>query len=67
MYMYCTCITTLCSSFLHQALGQAGRVVKIRANSDIRVAVNGSRWVFNPKCLTPAPGEVPIEEQTGQP
>jgi ankyrin repeat protein len=48
------------------ALGQAGRVVKIRANGDIRVAVNGSRWVFNPKCLTPAPGEVPIEEQTGQ-
>ena len=49
-----------------QALGQVGRVVKIRANGDVRVAVNGSRWMFNPKSLTLAPGEIPIEERTGE-
>ena len=40
-------------------------MVKIRPNGDIGVAVNGSRWIFNPKCLTPAPGDIPIEERTG--
>ena len=40
-------------------------MIKIRANGDISVAVNGSRWIFNPQCLTPASGEVPIEEKTG--
>ena len=51
---------------LTQALGQVGRVVKIRPSGDVRVAVNGSRWVFNPKSLTLAPGEIPIEERTGE-
>ena len=41
-------------------------MLTVRGNGDIRVAVNGSRWVFNPKCLTPAPGEMPIEERTGE-
>lgn len=48
------------------SLGQVGRVMKIQSNGNVRVAVNGSRWLFNPKCLTPAPGEVPMEEKTGQ-
>ena len=48
-----------------QSLGQVGRVMKVKANGDIRVAVNGSRWILNPKCLSPAPGETPIEEKTG--
>ena len=39
--------------------------MKVKANGDIRVAVNGSRWTFNPKCLSKATGETPIEEETG--
>ena len=48
-----------------QSPGQVGRVTKVRANGGVRVAVNGSRWIFNPKCLSPAPGETPLEETTG--
>ena len=52
--------------YLLQSLGQVGRVVKVYDNGDVRVAVNGSRWKFNPDCLSPAPGETPIEEKTGE-
>ena len=48
-----------------QSLGLVGRLLKVRGNGDVRVAVNGSRWILNPHCLSPAPGEVPIEEKTG--
>ena len=41
-------------------------MIKVQANSDLRVAVNGRRWVFNPRCLSLAPGEVPLEETTGK-
>lgn len=49
-----------------QSLGQVGRVLKVKANGDVRVAVNGERWIYNPQCLVSAPGEVPMEEHTGQ-
>ena len=49
-----------------QTLGLVGRVWNIRASGDVCVAVNGSRWVYNPKCITKAPGETPIEETTGK-
>ena len=49
-----------------QALGQVGRVIKVRPNSDVRISVNGQRWVVNPRCLTPAPEEVPPEEKIGK-
>lgn len=43
------------------ALGQAGRVVKVFPTGDVRVAVNGRVWTFNPLCMVPAPGENPPE------
>ena len=44
-----------------QSLGQAGRVVKVFPTGDVRVAVNGRVWTFNPLCMVPAPGENPPE------
>ena len=38
-----------------QALGQVGVVIKEFSNGDVRVAVNGKRWIMNPCCLLPAP------------
>lgn len=45
------CITSL------QALGQVGLVLNTVGNGDLRVLVNGRRWVFNPLCLKSAPDE----------
>ena len=41
-----------------QSLGQVGCVVK-RAESGRKVhaTVNGKRWIYDAKCLTPAPEE----------
>ena len=41
-------------------------MIKVQANSDLRVAVNGRRWVYNPRCLSLAPGEIPLEETAGK-
>ena len=35
--------------------------MKVFATGDIRVAVNGRTWTYNPQCLVPAPGENPPE------
>ena len=48
-----------------QALGQLGRVVKLRSDDNVKVAVNGRRWIMNPLCLCPAPGATPLEEEEG--
>jgi len=32
-------------------------VIKVQGNSDVRVAINGRRWIFNPLCLSLAPGK----------
>lgn len=36
-------------------------MLSVQGNFDTRVEVNGRRWTFNPKCLTPAPSETPFE------
>lgn len=45
-----------------QSLGQVGRVVRVHPDNDVRVIVNGRKWTFNPKCLVPAPNQVPQED-----
>ena len=44
-----------------QSLGQAGRIVKVFPTGDVRVAVNGRTWTYNPHCMIPAPEENPPE------
>ena len=34
-------------------------VTKEFSSGDVQVAVNGKRWIMNPCCLLPAPGENP--------
>ena len=41
-------------------------MLKVKADGDVRVAVNGERWIYNPRCLVSAPGEIPVEEFSGQ-
>ena len=48
-----------------QSLGQVGRVIKVQGNSDVRVAVNGKRWIMNPRCMVPAPNQIPVEDTLG--
>ncbi|XP_069040058.1 E3 ubiquitin-protein ligase MIB2 isoform X2 [Lepisosteus oculatus] len=40
------------------ALGQMGKVLKVYADGDLRVAFGGQTWTFNPACLTSQPAEV---------
>ncbi|MBN3326190.1 MIB2 ligase, partial [Atractosteus spatula] len=40
------------------ALGQMGKVLKVYADGDLRVAFGGQTWTFNPACLTSQPVEV---------
>ena len=42
-----------------QSLGQVGRVVRVFPSGDVRLAVNGNTWTFNPLCMKLAPGETP--------
>ena len=49
-----------------QSLGQVGKVVNIQGGYDVVVAVNGRRWVFNPRCVVAAPGETPLEIEDGK-
>uniref|UniRef100_A0A3Q3A568 E3 ubiquitin-protein ligase MIB2 n=1 Tax=Kryptolebias marmoratus TaxID=37003 RepID=A0A3Q3A568_KRYMA len=39
-------------------LGQVGKVLKVYADGDLRVAFGGQTWTFNPACLTAQPAEV---------
>lgn len=39
-----------------KALGKIGKVVKVYADGDLRVTVDGQTWTLNPLCLTPLPG-----------
>ena len=52
---------TILHATLFQSLGQVGRVIKVFPTGDVRVAVNGRTWTYNPQCLQPAPGENPPE------
>ncbi|XP_076596189.1 E3 ubiquitin-protein ligase MIB2 isoform X3 [Chaetodon auriga] len=39
-------------------LGQVGKVLKVYADGDLRVAFGGQTWTFNPACLSAQPIEV---------
>uniref|UniRef100_A0A8C6P512 MIB E3 ubiquitin protein ligase 2 n=1 Tax=Nothobranchius furzeri TaxID=105023 RepID=A0A8C6P512_NOTFU len=39
-------------------LGQVGKVTKVYADGDLRVAFGGQTWTFNPACLAAQPAEV---------
>ena len=52
-YLYLPCVPW-------QALGQVGVVTKELSSGDVQVAVNGKRWIMNPCCLLPAPGDKSI-------
>lgn len=40
------------------ALGKMGKVVKVYADGDLRVTVDGQTWTFNPLCVTLLPGSM---------
>ena len=44
-------------TFHGQALGKVGEVVKVDSDGDVVVQFGQQKWLFNPACLTPAPGE----------
>ncbi len=40
----------ICS--LIQTLGKVGRVLEVYSDGDVNVDVRGSKWTFNPACLS---------------
>lgn len=50
----------------HQALGQVGKVLKVYADGDLRVAFNGQTWTFNPACLSAQSVEVDANLMTAE-
>ncbi|XP_051949788.1 E3 ubiquitin-protein ligase MIB2-like isoform X2 [Xyrauchen texanus] len=48
------------------ALGQVGKVLKVYADGDLRVAFGGQTWTFNPACLSAQPGEVDANLMTAE-
>ena len=36
-------------------------MIKVFPTGDVRVAVNGRTWTYNPRCMVPAPGETAPE------
>ncbi|XP_056096411.1 E3 ubiquitin-protein ligase MIB2 isoform X1 [Rhinichthys klamathensis goyatoka] len=51
---------------LTKALGQVGKVLKVYADGDLRVAFGGQTWTFNPACLSAQPGEVDANLMTAE-
>ncbi|XP_022526499.2 E3 ubiquitin-protein ligase MIB2 isoform X3 [Astyanax mexicanus] len=51
---------------LTKALGQVGKVLKVYADGDLRVAFGGQTWTFNPACLSGQPGEVDANLMTAE-
>uniref|UniRef100_A0A3B5KZ20 E3 ubiquitin-protein ligase MIB2 n=1 Tax=Xiphophorus couchianus TaxID=32473 RepID=A0A3B5KZ20_9TELE len=47
-------------------LGQVGKVLKVYADGDLRVAFGGQTWTFNPACLTAQPAEVDANLMTAE-
>lgn len=39
--------------YLSQALGKTGKVIKIYPDGDLRVALDGPTWTFNPLSVVP--------------
>uniref|UniRef100_A0A673KJ17 RING-type E3 ubiquitin transferase n=1 Tax=Sinocyclocheilus rhinocerous TaxID=307959 RepID=A0A673KJ17_9TELE len=48
------------------ALGQVGKVLKVYADGDLRVAFGGQTWTFNPACLSAQRGEVDANLMTAE-
>ncbi|XP_035392240.1 E3 ubiquitin-protein ligase MIB2 [Electrophorus electricus] len=48
------------------ALGEVGKVLKVYADGDLRVAFGGQTWTFNPACLSAQPGEVDANLMTAE-
>ncbi|XP_038864138.1 E3 ubiquitin-protein ligase MIB2-like isoform X2 [Salvelinus namaycush] len=48
------------------ALGQVGKVLKVYADGDLRVAFNGQTWTFNPACLSAQSMEVDANLMTAE-
>uniref|UniRef100_A0A671S8M3 E3 ubiquitin-protein ligase MIB2 n=1 Tax=Sinocyclocheilus anshuiensis TaxID=1608454 RepID=A0A671S8M3_9TELE len=51
---------------LTKALGQVGKVLKVYADGDLRVAFGGQTWTFNPACLSAQRGEVDANLMTAE-
>uniref|UniRef100_A0A6Q2Y990 E3 ubiquitin-protein ligase MIB2 n=1 Tax=Esox lucius TaxID=8010 RepID=A0A6Q2Y990_ESOLU len=51
---------------LTKALGQVGKVLKVYADGDLRVAFGGQTWTFNPACLSPQSVEVDANLMTAE-
>ncbi|XP_071451950.1 E3 ubiquitin-protein ligase MIB2 [Hetaerina americana] len=41
---------------MRSALGMIGKVIKVYADGDLRVSVDGKTWTFNPLCVRLVPG-----------
>lgn len=39
--------------YLSQALGKTGKIIKIYPDGDLRVALDGPTWTFNPLSVVP--------------
>uniref|UniRef100_A0A8C9V2Y3 E3 ubiquitin-protein ligase MIB2 n=1 Tax=Scleropages formosus TaxID=113540 RepID=A0A8C9V2Y3_SCLFO len=48
------------------ALGQVGKVLKVYADGDLRVAFGCQTWTFNPACLSAQPAEVDANLMTAE-
>ncbi|XP_034732437.1 E3 ubiquitin-protein ligase MIB2 isoform X3 [Etheostoma cragini] len=51
---------------LTKVLGQAGKVLKVYADGDLRVAFGGQTWTFNPACLSAQSVEVDANLMTAE-
>uniref|UniRef100_A0A671UWT0 E3 ubiquitin-protein ligase MIB2 n=1 Tax=Sparus aurata TaxID=8175 RepID=A0A671UWT0_SPAAU len=49
-----------------EVLGQVGKVLKVYADGDLRVAFGGQTWTFNPACLSAQPVEVDANLMTAE-
>ncbi|XP_054655339.1 E3 ubiquitin-protein ligase MIB2 isoform X1 [Dunckerocampus dactyliophorus] len=47
-------------------LGQVGKVLKVYADGDLRVAFGGQTWTFNPACLSAQPVEMDANLMTAE-
>ena len=36
--------------------------MKLLSQGDVKVFINGRRWIYNPRCFRAAPGEEPPKE-----
>lgn len=39
--------------FCFQSIGQTGKVLSVDADGNVKIAVSGGTWTFNPLCLQP--------------